>query len=328
VSGLQPIPPGGVGGVLALRKRAVLRPALELPIRSTLSRPDAPARPSPTQPFKGKKAPNRDSRSRRSPSHFACDRGNPSRPRSRGSRRGPIPVRSIERQVAKRNALCPSTMPRTRPPKAVFTSRKPEAKRFRKWVTSEVLPAIRRTGRYSGYSKDDPDPVLVWAKLLGVRTSDIITKGFGVAYLLGGPIHPSDYLVYNHRVLCHAVKAIASAWPGLHESDYDPRWSKCEWSEKEFASTSRSPTGSPNSSSRPSALNSDPVHPTHAIAADERKIAGGCPFPGRAVSPTLRPDFGRPAATTAPQRPHPAKRRTTQKERRMSFSTGAPTPIE
>ena len=30
----------------------------------------------------------------------------------------------------------------------IFTSRKPEAKRFRKWVTSEVLPAIRRTGRY------------------------------------------------------------------------------------------------------------------------------------------------------------------------------------
>src|SRR5271165_6948820 len=103
----------------------------------------------------------------------------------------------------------------------IFTSRKPEAKRFRKWVTSEVLPAIGRTGRYSGYSKDDPDPVLVWLKLLGVRTSHIITKGFGVAYLLGGPIHPSDYLVYNHRVLCHAVKAIASAWPGLHESDYD-----------------------------------------------------------------------------------------------------------
>ena len=30
----------------------------------------------------------------------------------------------------------------------VFTSRKPEAKRFRKWVTSEVLPEIRRTGGY------------------------------------------------------------------------------------------------------------------------------------------------------------------------------------
>ena len=30
----------------------------------------------------------------------------------------------------------------------ILRSRKPEAKRFRKWVTSEVLPAIRRTGAY------------------------------------------------------------------------------------------------------------------------------------------------------------------------------------
>jgi prophage antirepressor-like protein len=30
----------------------------------------------------------------------------------------------------------------------IFTSRKPEAKRFRKWVTSEVLPEIRKTGGY------------------------------------------------------------------------------------------------------------------------------------------------------------------------------------
>lgn len=31
----------------------------------------------------------------------------------------------------------------------IFKSRKPEAKAFRKWVTSEVLPAIRRTGGYA-----------------------------------------------------------------------------------------------------------------------------------------------------------------------------------
>jgi len=30
----------------------------------------------------------------------------------------------------------------------IFKSRKQEAKDFRKWVTSEVLPALRRTGRY------------------------------------------------------------------------------------------------------------------------------------------------------------------------------------
>ena len=31
----------------------------------------------------------------------------------------------------------------------ILTSRKPEAKRFRKWVTSEVLPSIRKTGRFT-----------------------------------------------------------------------------------------------------------------------------------------------------------------------------------
>jgi anti-repressor protein len=30
----------------------------------------------------------------------------------------------------------------------IFTSRKPQAKKFRKWVTNEVLPSIRKTGRY------------------------------------------------------------------------------------------------------------------------------------------------------------------------------------
>ena len=31
----------------------------------------------------------------------------------------------------------------------ILTSRKPEAKRFKKWVTSEVLPSIRKTGQYT-----------------------------------------------------------------------------------------------------------------------------------------------------------------------------------
>ena len=31
----------------------------------------------------------------------------------------------------------------------ILTSRKPEAKRFKKWITSEVLPSIRKTGSYS-----------------------------------------------------------------------------------------------------------------------------------------------------------------------------------
>jgi prophage antirepressor-like protein len=38
----------------------------------------------------------------------------------------------------------------------IFKSRKPEARKFRKWVTSEVLPAIRQTGQYQPPS---PHPV-------------------------------------------------------------------------------------------------------------------------------------------------------------------------
>lgn len=37
----------------------------------------------------------------------------------------------------------------------IFRSRKPVAKKIRKWVTQEVLPTIRRTGRYELPSNDD-----------------------------------------------------------------------------------------------------------------------------------------------------------------------------
>lgn len=37
----------------------------------------------------------------------------------------------------------------------ILDSRKPEAKQFRKWITSEVLPAIRKTGGYISSNEDD-----------------------------------------------------------------------------------------------------------------------------------------------------------------------------
>ncbi len=42
----------------------------------------------------------------------------------------------------------------------ILRSRKPEAQRFRKWVTSEVLPAIRRTGGYAGPARPSRRPRL------------------------------------------------------------------------------------------------------------------------------------------------------------------------
>jgi len=40
----------------------------------------------------------------------------------------------------------------------VLTSRKEAARRFRKWITAEVLPAIRRTGRYELPEMAEPTP--------------------------------------------------------------------------------------------------------------------------------------------------------------------------
>ena len=42
-----------------------------------------------------------------------------------------------------------------------MSSRKPEAKRFKKWVTAEVLPAIRKTGRYQTKAQLSPAEFLL-----------------------------------------------------------------------------------------------------------------------------------------------------------------------
>ncbi len=39
----------------------------------------------------------------------------------------------------------------------IIRSSKPEAKRFKKWVTSVVLPTLRKTGAYSAAAPDDDD---------------------------------------------------------------------------------------------------------------------------------------------------------------------------
>ena len=58
---------------------------------------------------------------------------------------------------------------------AILRSRKPEAKIFKKWVTSEVLPSIRKNGGYiSGQETDDPE--LIMAKALQVAQSVIDRK--------------------------------------------------------------------------------------------------------------------------------------------------------
>lgn len=58
----------------------------------------------------------------------------------------------------------------------IFQSRKPEARKFRKWVTSEVLPAIRRQGYYV-----DPSAQLSRAEVR--KLENIMRKGI-LSYIM------------------------------------------------------------------------------------------------------------------------------------------------
>lgn len=48
----------------------------------------------------------------------------------------------------------------------IMTSRKPQAKSFKKWVTSEVIPSIRRDGGYIHTTQDDTDEDILSRALL------------------------------------------------------------------------------------------------------------------------------------------------------------------
>ncbi|MFA5580530.1 MAG: Bro-N domain-containing protein [Paracoccaceae bacterium] len=47
-----------------------------------------------------------------------------------------------------------------------LTSRKEEARRFKKWITAELLPTLRKTGRYALTSAIEDDPLIAANELL------------------------------------------------------------------------------------------------------------------------------------------------------------------
>lgn len=52
---------------------------------------------------------------------------------------------------------------------AILKSRKPEAKKFKKWVTSEVLPSIRKTGKYEAPTPITPRNYLTNNDMLNIK---------------------------------------------------------------------------------------------------------------------------------------------------------------
>ncbi|WP_271401543.1 BRO family protein [Salinicoccus roseus] len=64
----------------------------------------------------------------------------------------------------------------------IFSSRKEEAKRFRKWVTSEVLPQIRKTGKYEA-PKDPMEIMRLQFEALDQTNKKVDTIEKDVTYL-------------------------------------------------------------------------------------------------------------------------------------------------
>lgn len=71
----------------------------------------------------------------------------------------------------------------------IFTSRKPQAKRFRKWVTSVVLPTLRRTGQFIMTDEDEDLPSLAHGRLWGQPVGKInaAARMISVAQRIYGP---------------------------------------------------------------------------------------------------------------------------------------------
>ncbi len=59
----------------------------------------------------------------------------------------------------------------------ILDSRKPEARMFRKWVTSEVLPAIRKDGGYIyATTEDSPEEIMAKALIIAQATLSRVEK--------------------------------------------------------------------------------------------------------------------------------------------------------
>ena len=80
----------------------------------------------------------------------------------------------------------------------ILTSRKPEAKKFKKWVTSEVLPAIRKTGSYSLASSTKPT-IVSQPRMYFAATR--IARNLEFARSVGGRAAMYDQLRAAHQQL-------------------------------------------------------------------------------------------------------------------------------
>ena len=117
---------------------------------------------------------------------------------------------------------------------AILKSRKPEAKKFKKWVTSEVLPSIRRTGQYTapkptGPSEESISPAdrnnLMW--LVSILVGDLWGKSAWECAIwralreVTGTESPEPFKVHQIPDMVLELRRIAAITGGLREAQID-----------------------------------------------------------------------------------------------------------
>ena len=115
---------------------------------------------------------------------------------------------------------------------AIMGSKKPEAKTFKKWVTAEVLPSIRKTGSYSIQLPDFTDPAeaaIAWANqykekqalaLINKRQEEEISQ---LHTLFNEGMTPSQFVKKLNGVNCQKVNEFLLERNWLRHDKHDWR---------------------------------------------------------------------------------------------------------
>ena len=83
----------------------------------------------------------------------------------------------------------------------VLRSRKPEAKAFKRWVTHEVLPSIRKTGAYVAPNLS-MEQISAVVRKLGAMANQLITENAGLRYRY---LPPATQVVLISATLPHEI---------------------------------------------------------------------------------------------------------------------------
>ena len=98
---------------------------------------------------------------------------------------------------------------------AILRSSKPEAKQFKKWVTSEVLPQIRKTGQYNSQPKLLTEKEMATAYLAKIEAYEKLQKENDVLYIENQTQKQAlDYqqpFVEHSQSLCESKSLIATS---------------------------------------------------------------------------------------------------------------------